>query len=129
VITTDFTVVNSLYHWCSKPKFDLETCRIRTRGGNRLTVTTVGRMGTAIVTPYSLADTVRLPCYHCQGRHCLILVPPLRESQIFQKCWDVSTTLYSAVPLKTATCMRKTKMHTFLNNLFHLIYPLHVSNK
>ena len=39
------------------------------------------------MTPYSLEDTVRLFCCHCQGRRCLILVPPLRELQIFQICW------------------------------------------
>jgi len=35
------------------------------------------------MTPCSLEDTVRLSCCDCQGRRCLILVLPLRESQIF----------------------------------------------
>jgi hypothetical protein len=82
------------------------------------------------MTPYSLEVTVRLFCCHCQGRRCLILVPPLREQQIFQKCWDVSTKLYSALSLKTATYVRKTnQMYTFLNNLLQLNYPRHVWNK
>ena len=132
VITTDFTTLNTLRHWRSEPKFDLETCRIRTRGGDQLTATTFGRVGTAVVCVWlriAWKTQCGFFCCHCQGRRCLILVPPLREQQIFQKCWDVSTKLYSAVPLKTATYVRKTnKTHTFLNNLLQL-NSLHISNK
>jgi hypothetical protein len=49
LIATDLPILNTFHHWRSKPKFDLETCRIRFRGGRQLTASTFGRMGTAVV--------------------------------------------------------------------------------